>query len=160
MPRMGAVVRDAGSSAAAPGSPAESDSNRATGAVQSRLELPDAATELLAIVRYITAIDGPLQSAPGLSSLSPWHERALLKAMERLDVIDAHLRGRVAFLVAGKDRGYGWFDAELTLAGAALDNCRADISVVEALLAGRLPSAGDFQAMGRLPLQFTESETP
>ena len=140
--------------AATPGGPPQPGAEREAGPAHSRLELPDAATELLAIVRYITAIDGPLQSAPDLSSLSPWHERALLKAMERLEVIDAYLRGRVAFLVAGKDRGYGWFDRELALAGAALDNCRADTSVIEALLAGRLPTEWDFESMGGTALKI------
>ena len=39
----------------------------------------------------------PLQAAPDSTDPpSPWHERALLKASERLDVLDAYLRGRVA----------------------------------------------------------------
>jgi len=86
---VGAVVMYAGSPEATPGSPARSDLEREAGLARSRLELPDAATELLAIVRYITALDGPLQVAPDTGPLSPWHERVLLKAMERLEVIDA-----------------------------------------------------------------------
>jgi len=151
---VGAVVMYAGSPEATPGSPARSDLEREAGLARSRLELPDAATELLAIVRYITALDGPLQVAPDTGPLSPWHERVLLKAMERLDVIDAYLRGRVAFFAAGKDRGYGSFDGELELAGAALDNCRADASVVEALLTGRLPTALEFESMGDTALRI------
>ena len=152
---MGAVMREAGSPAATPGSPAQPDLEREAGPARSRLEVPDAATELLAIVRYITAGDGPLQSTPdGTGHLSPWHERVLLKAMERLEVIDAYLRGRVAFFVAGKDHGYGPFDGELELAGAALDNCRADTSVVEALLAERLPTAWEFESMGGTALRI------
>lgn len=141
-------MKDAVSPAATSGSPAQSDLEREAGLARPRLELPGAATELLAIVRYITAVDGPLQSVPDGGRLSPWHERVLLKAMERLEVIDAYLRGRVAFFVAGKDHGYGSFDRELALAGATLDNCRADTSVVEALLAGRLPIEWEFELMG------------
>ena len=148
-------MREAGSPAATPGSPAQPDLEREAGPARSRLEVPDAATELLAIVRYITAGDGPLQSTPdGTGHLSPWHERVLLKAMERLEVIDAYLRGRVAFFVAGKDHGYGPFHGELELAGAALDNCRADTSVVEAVLAGRLPTTWEFKLMGDTALRI------
>jgi len=147
-------MSDASSPRATPGGPAQPGVEREAGSADARLDLPDAATELLAIVRYITAIDGPLQSAPGLSPLSPWHERALLKAAQRLEVIDAYLRGRVSFLVAGKHRGYGGFDGELALAEVALDNCRADTSVIEALLAGRLPTAWDFESMGHTALRL------
>jgi len=148
-------MRDAGSPAATPGSPARAGLEREAGPARSRLAVPDAATELLAIARYITASDGPLQSAPDdTGHLSPWHERVLLKAMERLEVIDAYLRGRVAFFIAGKDRGYGPFAGELELAGAALDNCRADTLVVEALIAGRLPTAWEFESMGETALRI------
>jgi hypothetical protein len=145
---------NAGSPAATPGSSAQSDVEREAGSARARLELPHAATELLAIVRYVTAIDGPLQSAPDAGRLSPWHEGVLLKAIERLAVIDAYLRGRVSFFAAGKDRGYGSFDRELALAGTALDNCRADTSVVEALLAGRLPTVWEFDLMGDTALKI------
>ena len=148
-------MREAGSPAATPGSPAQPDLEREAGPARARLEVPEAATELLAIVRYITARDGPLQSTPdNAGHLSPWHERALLKAMERLEVIDAYLRGRVAFFVAGKDHGYGPFDEELELAGAALDNCRAATSVVEALIAGRLPTTWEFELMADTALRI------
>ena len=63
-----------------------------------RLDSAHCAGELLAIVAYITSSDGPLQALtkPG-GAVSPWHQRLLLKAAERVDVIDAYLRGRVAF---------------------------------------------------------------
>jgi hypothetical protein len=112
-----------------------------------RLELSDAARELLGLVRYITAADGPLQPAPDPGELSPWHERELLAALERLEVIDHFLRGRVAFFVAGKDHGYGPFEGELELAGAALDTCRAAARVVDALLARRLPTDREREVM-------------
>ena len=35
------------------------------------------------------------------------------KAAERLEVVDAYMRARVSFLVAGKDRGYFAPEAEL-----------------------------------------------
>ena len=60
----------------------------------------------------------------------------------------------MSFLVAGKHRGYGGFDGELALAEVALDNCRADTSVIEALLAGRLPTAWDFESMGHTALRL------
>lgn len=112
-----------------------------------RLELPDAARELLGIVSYITADDGPLQPAPEPGELSPWHEGDLLAALERLEVIDHFLRGRVAFFVAGKDHGYGPFEGELEVAGAALDTCRATARVVDALLARRLPTDREREVM-------------
>ena len=124
----------------------------ATG-TQSQLELSEVSSELLAIVGYVTAADGPLQPAPDPAPRpSPWHKPVLLKAMERLEVIDAHLRGRVAFLVAGRDHGYYSSALELELAGAALDTCRATTSVVEALLAGRLPTRREFDSMGETAL--------
>jgi hypothetical protein len=148
-------MRDAGSPAAKPGDPAEPARAPKAGQSSSRLELPDAAIELLAIVRYLTASDGPLLSTPDdTGPLSPWHERVLLKAMERLEVIDTYLRGRVAFFVAGKDHGYGPFDGQLELAGAALDSCRAATAVVEALLAGRLPTTWEFESMGDAALMI------
>jgi hypothetical protein len=117
---------------------------------------PDAehcADELLSIVAYLTAHDGPLQTSPGPETpASPWHERLLRKAAERLDVIDAFMRARVAFLAAGKDRGYYAPEAELTLAGATLDATRAATTVVAALLDARLPSPHAFDAMSAAAL--------
>jgi hypothetical protein len=111
------------------------------------------ASEVLSIVAYITASDGPLQTAPGPQErLSPWHERLLRKAAERLGVIDDFMRGRVAFLVTGRDRGYYVPEPEVELAGATLDACRTATPVVEALLAGRLPTIHEYEAMGRTAL--------
>ncbi len=119
---------------------------------------PDAehcADELLSIVAYLTARDGPLQSAPDPTTpASPWHERLLRKAAERLEVIDAAMRARVAFLAAGKDRGYYAPEAELTLAGATLDATRAATTVVAALLEARLPLRHDFDAMSAAALRI------
>jgi hypothetical protein len=115
----------------------------------------DAAIELLAIVGYITAADGPLQSTADLTNRqSPWHEPVLKKAIERLEVLDADLRGRVAFLAVAKDHGYGSFERELELAEMALDNCRTSTSVVESLLVGSLPPASAFEAMGDTALRI------
>jgi hypothetical protein len=140
-------MTDAGSPAFACAGQTEVEGEEA--AFQPRLRLSEAAAELLAIVGYITASDGPLQARPELTSrISPLHERLLPKAMERLELIDAFLRGRAAFFVAGKDHRYHSPLGELELAGAALDNCRATTSVVEALLAGRLPTAWEFESMG------------
>jgi hypothetical protein len=127
---------------------------RPDGEEAPRLDLESAAAELLAIVRYLTGGDGPLEQVSGARRVSPWHERLLRKAVERLDVIDGFLRGRMAFFVAGREQGYVGLDDELVLAGAALDNCRADRPVIEALLEGRLPSQRQFDAMAHTALQI------
>lgn len=124
-----------------------------------RLELAEAAAELVAIVGYVTADDGPLQPTPEGAGLSPWHEPLLAKARERLEIIDAYLRGRVAFLVAGKDRGYPTRGNELPLAREALDTCRAATVVVEALLDGRLPRVWQFDLMGETVLRLSAALT-
>jgi hypothetical protein len=136
-----------GSQAPTPGDSAQPHPEDEAGLRSPRLELPDAADELLAMVRYVTADDGPLRATLDPGELSPWHERELLKALERLEVIDHFLRGRVAFFVAGKDHGYGPFEGQLEVAGVALDTCRATARVVDALLAGRLPTEPEHDAM-------------
>lgn len=106
------------------------------------------AGEVLAIVAFITADDGPLQAMPDpAGAVTPWHRRLLLKAMERLEIIDAFLRARVAFLVAGGAHGYHVPEQELELAGVTLDTCRAATTVVDGLLAGRLPTLHEFETM-------------
>jgi hypothetical protein len=113
------------------------------------------AAELLSIVAYLTARDGPLQASPAAAvTASPWHGRLLRKAGERLDVVDAYMRARVAFLVAGRDRGYYAPAAELELAGATLDAARATTAVVADLLASRCPSRHDFEAMSAAVLRI------
>jgi hypothetical protein len=54
--------------------------------------------------------------------------------------------------VAGKDRGYRAPEGELEVAGATLDTCRAAAWVVDALLAGDLPTIDEFDIMGRAAL--------
>ena len=122
-------------------------------AVTRRLDASDCAVEVLAIVAYVTSADGPLQdsTAPG-EEVSPWHRRLLLKASERLDVVDSYMRGQVAFLVAGRDHGYYAPESELELAGAVLDTCRAAAPVVDALVAGRLPTRSEFETMSEAAL--------
>jgi hypothetical protein len=119
---------------------------------------PDAAhcaEELLSIVAYLAAPDGPLQAAPGVTvPLSPWHKPLLGKASERLEVIDAYMRARVSFLIGGRDRGYHTPEAELELAGATLDAGRTTAPVVDALLASRLPSQHEFDAMSAAVLRL------
>jgi hypothetical protein len=128
------------------------ESRPEVGELQPRLELEDAAEELLAIVRYLTGEDGPLGAMADDSSLSRWHERLLLKAHERLIELDSFLRGRVAFFTAAPSHGYGNFDRELALAGASLDSCRALTAVVDGLLAGHLPSEERYEAVGHTAL--------
>jgi hypothetical protein len=118
------------------------------GAALRGLDSTRCAREVLAIVAYVTAADGPLQTSPDPSgTISPWHRRLLLKAMERLEIIDAFMRGRAAFLVAGRERGYYAPQQELDLAGVTLDACRAATSVVDGLLSGGLPAGHEFEAM-------------
>jgi hypothetical protein len=143
---------DTGSTAPAPERPARSLQDRPA-AVRYPPDAASSAAELLAIVAYLTASDGPLQVSPEARfSLSPWHARLVRKAAERLAVIDAYMRARVAFLVAGSEHGYYAPQVELDLAGAALDACRATTPVVEALLEGRLPTRHEFDAMGAAAL--------
>jgi len=112
------------------------------------------ADELLSIVAYLTAHDGPLQTpADPAAPASSWRARLLDKAAERLDVIDASMRSRVAFLVAGKDRGYHAPQEELDLAGATLDATRAAKVVVDALLEARAPSSREFDVMAHTALR-------
>jgi len=151
---LGAGMEDFGSAASQqyPSEPSRAEGD-ATIALR-RLDLTRGATELLAIVAYVNADDGPLRTPPDSTGhLSPWHQRLLLKACERLEVIDTFLRSRVAFFVAGKNRGYYAPERELELAGAALDTCRATASVVDALLAGRAPSEREFDLMSATALK-------
>lgn len=136
------------SQAPTPDGPAEPRHEGEAAPRPPRLELPDAAHELLAIVGFVTSDDGPLKAALHGDPLSPWHKQVLEKALERLEVIDHYLRGRVAFFMAGKDHGYGPFGGELELAGAALDTCRAAARMVDALLAGRQLADAELEAMG------------
>jgi len=143
---------DTGSTSPAPERPARSRGDRPVAARYP----PDAvhcASELLSIVAYLTARDGPLQATPDAEfALSPWHAPLVEKAAERLEVIDAYMRARVAFLVAGSERGYYAPQAELDLAGATLDAGRAATVVVDALQEGHLPSRHEFEAMGTTAL--------
>ena len=158
---------DTGSTAPAPERPAGSRQDRPA-AVRYPADAVSSAAELLSIVAYLTARDGPLQASPGAEfTLSPWHVRLVQKAGERLEVIDGYMRARVAFLVAGRERGYYAPQVELDLAGAALDASRATTTVVEALLERRLPSRHEFDAMGAMALRvhplldaLQESEGP
>ena len=134
----------------APSSPAPSDPRtpRSAERLLARLELPDAATELLSIATFLTGPDGPIRQLAETGISSPWHERVLHKAAERLVVLDHFLRGRVAFFVAGRGQGYGVFDEELEVAGAALDTCRAVTAVLEDLNDGELPSVQQIRRLG------------
>jgi len=145
---------DTGSTAPAPERPARSRDDRLAG-VRYPPDATRCASELLAIVAYLTARDGPLQVSPDAEfKLSPWHARLVEKAAERLEVIDAYMRARVAFLVAGGEHGYYAPQAELDLAGAALDAGRAATVVVDAIQERRLPSRHEFEAMGTTALSI------
>jgi hypothetical protein len=145
---------DPGSHAPSSDAPQWPDQEGAAASVGPRLELTEAATELLTIIGFVSGDDGPLQVTPDRDDLSPWHHRALEKALERLEVIDHYLRGRVAFFIAGKDHGYGPFVGQLELAGAALTTCRATVRVVDALLAGRRPAEAELGAMTAAGLEL------
>jgi hypothetical protein len=146
---------DPGSTAPEPSPQARFEQER-PGSVRYPPDAQHCAGELLSIVAYLTSRDGPLQTPADPSApVSPWHERMLRKAAERLEVIDAYMRARVAFLVSGRERGYYAPEAELDLAGATLDAARAATAVVGALLEGRLPSRHQFDAMGVTSLAVT-----
>ena len=134
----------------APSSPAPADRRPPRNAERllARLELPDAANELLSMATFLTGPDGPIRQLADTGLPSPWHERVLHKAAERVVVLDHFLRGRVAFFVAGRGQGYGVFDEELEVAGAALDTCRAVTAVVEDLCDGELPSVPKIRRLG------------
>jgi hypothetical protein len=159
---------DAGSTATDQSSQAQSRQDR-PGAVRYPPDASHCAGEVLSIVAYLTARDGPLQQAEPdpAGPVSSLHQRLLLKAAERLDVVDAYMRARVAFLVSGKDRGYYAPQADLDLAGATLDAARTASAVVDALLDGRLPTPQEFDALGVTALRVTpalealsEAQTP
>jgi hypothetical protein len=115
-------------------------------------------SELLTIVAYVTADDGPLRTPPDPTGRrQPLHQLLLRKAIERLDVLDTSLRSRVVFLVAGRNHGYYVSESEVDLAGAALDTCRAATTVVGALLEGVLPSEREFDAMGSTVLKLYQA---
>lgn len=139
---------------ALPGAPPSAEPSRTAEQLLARLELPDAANELLAMVRFLTEPDGPVRQLAATGLSSPWHERVLVKAQERLETLDPFLRGRVAFFIAGRTQGYGAFEAELDVAGAALDASRAITTVVTALLAETLPTEKQFDQMGELTLKI------
>jgi hypothetical protein len=148
-------VRDIGSTAPQHGRPGPFRVDGDPVVVRDPPDLTHAAAELLAIVAYVTGDDGPLRtSSDSVVRLSPLHRRLVGKAMERLDVIDAFLRSRVAFFVAGRGHGYFVPAKELDLAGAALDTCRATTSVVVVLLAGRVPDEREFESMSRTALSI------
>jgi hypothetical protein len=139
----------------APVPPAPRRSPRETGAtVRYPPDAAHCAEELLVILAYLVARDGPLQAAAEASPPSPWQGPLLNKAAERLEVLDAFMRARVSFLVAGKDHGYYTPQTELELAGATLDAGRAATTVVQALLASRLPSLREFDIMGETALRL------
>lgn len=147
---------DTGSTAPAPAAPLRRP--QAEASVRYPPDTSRCTEELLSIVAYLTARDGPLQTEPGsLTGASAAHAPLLSKAAERLDVIDAYMRARVAFLTAGREHGYHAPEAELELAGATLDAGRAATSVVEALLAARLPSRHEFDAMSLTALRLIPS---
>ncbi len=157
---MWGVMNEIGSTVPQHGRPARSRGVADTAVTPSRLDLAEAVAELLAIAGYVTADDGPLQPSPDPPGrVSPWHERLLVKALERLETLDKNLRSRVVFLVAGKDRGYRASEGELEQTGAALDACRATTSVVGALLSGRVPTEREFEAMSQTVLRvYPEAE--
>ncbi len=130
------------------------ESSRSAERLLARLELPDAANELLAMVRFLTAADGPVRQLADTGMSSPWHERVLVKALERLEALDGFLRGRVAFFVAGRQHGYGVLETELDVAGAALDANRALTVVVESLLRDELPTERQFDRMSEATMRI------
>jgi len=118
-----------------------------------RLGLPQAADELLAMVTYLTAADGPLEVVASTGRLGDLHPRVLARMQERADVIANFLRARISFFITARleDDSFG---AELELAGANLVASRALVLVIERLVAGVLPSETEFDQLGDAALKI------
>lgn len=125
--------------------PAESDEGE-LGLI--RLGLPQAADELLAMVTYLTAGDGPLDAVASTGRLGDVHPRVLVRMRERVDVIANFLRARISFFVTARREGDDVYGAELELAGANLVASRALVLVVDRLVSGALPSEAEFDRLG------------
>lgn len=113
-----------------------------------RLGLPQAADELLAMVTYLTAADGPLEALASTSRVGDLHSRVLVRMRERVDVIANFLRARVSFFVTARREDPDSFGAELGLAGANLVASGALALVIDRLVSDALPSEREFDRLG------------
>ena len=113
-----------------------------------RLGLPQAAHELLAMVTYLTAGDGPLEAVAATGRLGDLHPRVLARMRERVDVIANFLRARISFFVTARREDVDAFDAELELAGANLVASRSLAVVIDRLISGALPDEAEFDRLG------------
>jgi len=113
-----------------------------------RLGLPQAAHELLAMVTYLTAGDGPLEAVAAMGRLGDVHPRVLARMRERVEVIANFLRARISFFITERRRDPDSFGAELELAGANLVASNALALVVDRLISGALPSETEFDRLG------------
>jgi hypothetical protein len=132
------AVRDA----SRPSAPAEDSERRL-----ARLGLPESANELLAMLTFLTAADGPLQQLAESGRLDARNDEVLVRMRPRIDVIGDFLRARIAALVDGQPQGAGTFAAEIALAGANLDTSRALATVVERVLTREAPTDEEFDLL-------------
>ena len=119
-----------------------------------RLGLPEAAHELLAMVGFLTAPDGPLREVAATGRPSDLHRRVLVKALERADVIANFLRGRISFFMTWRHQDPGSYSVELELAGSTLAASRALALVIDRLLGGALPAEAEFDQLGDAALRI------
>ena len=119
-----------------------------------RLGLPQAADELLAMVTYLTAGDGPLQAVASTGRLGDVHPRVLVRMRERVEVIADFLRARISFFITWRRQDTESFGAELELAGANLVASRALARVIDRLASGGLPSEAEFDQLGDAALKI------
>ena len=125
-----------------PSAPAEDPERRL-----ARLGLPESANELLAMLGFLTAADGPLQQLAESGGLDARNDEVLVRMRPRIDVIGDFLRARIAALVDGQPQGSGTFAVEIALAGANLDTSRALAAVVERVLTRDAPTDEEFDLL-------------
>jgi hypothetical protein len=113
----------------------------------ARLGLPESANELLAMLAFLTASDGPLRQLAATGRLDRRNHRSLVGMRRRIGIIGEFLRAREGFFIAAPAYGEGPFEAELALAQANLGTCRALNTVVERLLTRTVPLEAEFERM-------------
>lgn len=140
-------VAGAGAAPALRGSPQPSASTQDPDRRLARLGLPESAGELLAMLGFLTAANGPLQQLAETGRLGARNHDALVRMRPRIAIIGDFVRARIAAFADGPQQGAGAFDVELALAGANLDTSRALAVVVEKVLAGETPTDHEFDLL-------------
>lgn len=113
----------------------------------ARLGLPESAHELLTMLGFLTAADGPIRQLAETGRLDARNDEALVRMRPRIDVIADFLRARIAALADGQPQRAGAFAVEIALAGANLDTSRALAVVVERVLTRDAPTDEEFDLL-------------